>query len=134
MTRAWCRRSASQTSLRSCAPSQTQHHARCFTGAESGCSTKQSVAATLPSNQKNGGSDEYRSSSADLAGACVWTLERSRSERRPGLGGFGGGRGRGEERRGIPRGAVRRRRQSPRRALRGGIELRSEERRVGKEC
>src|ERR1700687_4294369 len=36
MTRAWCRRSASQTRLRSCAPSPTQHHARCFTGSEAG--------------------------------------------------------------------------------------------------
>src|SRR5947209_3496701 len=47
--------------------SQMQHHARSFTG-RSGCSTKQSVAAKLPPNKKNGGSDEYRSSSADLAG------------------------------------------------------------------
>src|SRR5216684_6248459 len=41
-------------------------------------------------NQKNGGSDEYRSSSADLAGACVWIVERGWSEHGPGVGGFGG--------------------------------------------
>src|SRR5258707_9625772 len=68
---------------------------------------------------KNGGSDEYRSSSADLVGACVWIVERGRSERGPGAGGFGGRRGRRQECRGLPRGAGGRQCRGARPALPG---------------
>src|SRR6266852_2449097 len=69
--------------------SQTQHHGRTFTRPKRVLDKTERGCKTAP-NQKNGGSDEYRPSSADLAGACVWIVERGWSEHGPGVGGFGG--------------------------------------------